>query len=187
MRIAILTSGRFHVLDLARELDALGHDVAFWSLVPRRRARRFGLPDRCHRWLAPWVAPALLAWSTGRRFPGAEIRLRRALIGSIDLAASTLIEPCDALIAMSGMSQRTLTTARRRFGASLFLERSSLHIEAQKAILEDGPNRRGSFPQWIVDRELAEYQLADTIVVPSDNVRRSFAIKGIPEERTFLN
>ena len=48
LRIAIATFGRFHVLDLARELSALGHDVRFYSYVPRMRAIRFGLPKRCH-------------------------------------------------------------------------------------------------------------------------------------------
>ena len=57
MQVAILTSGRFHVCDLARELDALGHEVAFYSLVPPSRTRRFGLPSRCNRWLGPYVAP----------------------------------------------------------------------------------------------------------------------------------
>ena len=32
LRIAIATGGRFHVLDLARELDALGHEVRFYSV-----------------------------------------------------------------------------------------------------------------------------------------------------------
>jgi hypothetical protein len=53
MRIAVLTFGRFWVCDLARELDSLGHDVAFYSLVPSWRTRKFGLPNRCNRWLAP--------------------------------------------------------------------------------------------------------------------------------------
>jgi hypothetical protein len=30
MRVAIVTTGRFHVLDLARELAALGHNVAIY-------------------------------------------------------------------------------------------------------------------------------------------------------------
>ena len=61
MRIAILSSGRFHVNDLARELDALGHEVAFYSLVPTWRLKRFGLPARCARWLAPPLAPLVAA------------------------------------------------------------------------------------------------------------------------------
>ena len=59
IRIAIATAGRFHVLDLARELNALGYAVDFYSYVPKSRAVRFGLPSACHRSL---VLLALPAW-----------------------------------------------------------------------------------------------------------------------------
>ena len=52
-RVAIATAGRFHVLDLARELNALGYAVDFYSYVPKSRAVRFGLPSACHRSLRP--------------------------------------------------------------------------------------------------------------------------------------
>lgn len=44
MKINILSSGRFHVCDLARELARNGHDVKFYSFVPTKRAMKFGLP-----------------------------------------------------------------------------------------------------------------------------------------------
>ena len=44
MQIAIAAAGRFHVLDLARELHALGHRVRFYSYVPRSRAGPSGFP-----------------------------------------------------------------------------------------------------------------------------------------------
>ena len=53
LRIGIASSGRFHLLDLARELDALGSEVSFYSYVPRERAKTFGLPGRCHVALLP--------------------------------------------------------------------------------------------------------------------------------------
>ena len=56
LRIAIATNGRFHVLDLARELDRLGHHVTFYSLLPKWRSRQFGLSaDRCVSLF--WVMP----------------------------------------------------------------------------------------------------------------------------------
>lgn len=47
MKINILSPGRFHVLDLARELDKNGFDVKFYSFVPTKRAVSFGLPAHC--------------------------------------------------------------------------------------------------------------------------------------------
>ena len=60
MKIAIASSGRFHLLDLARELEALGHDVTFYSMVPINRGIRFGLSSKAQVsffWpLLPFVA-----------------------------------------------------------------------------------------------------------------------------------
>ena len=57
MKIAIASMGRFHVLNLARELDALGEDVRFYSYVTRRGALRRALLPRtrqpAHRRAAP--------------------------------------------------------------------------------------------------------------------------------------
>lgn len=48
-RIALATAGRFHVLDLARELCQLGEDVRFYSYVPKSQALRYGLPAHAQR------------------------------------------------------------------------------------------------------------------------------------------
>jgi hypothetical protein len=49
LRVAIATAGRFHVLDLPRELTGLGYALDFYSYVPKLRAVRFGLPSACRR------------------------------------------------------------------------------------------------------------------------------------------
>ena len=54
LKIVIASVGRFHVLDLARELDKLGHQVTFFSIVPSWRARVFDLPAHCSRSLF-WI------------------------------------------------------------------------------------------------------------------------------------
>jgi len=189
MRIAILTSGRFHVCDLARELETLGHDVAFYSLMPPSRTRRFGLPDKCNRWLGPYVAP-FYALARTSRGSGFESQSNSFLIRALDRIASKLIQPCDVFIGMSGMCLRTLQTVRRKYGARILVERGSRHILSQKEILDSLPRRLGSpspVAEWSVERELAEYDLADTIVVPSSHVVRSFIEKGIDPSRLFLN
>jgi hypothetical protein len=59
LRVAIATAGRFHVHNLARELNALGYAVDFYSYVPERRALCFSLPFARHRSLLPFALPAL--------------------------------------------------------------------------------------------------------------------------------
>ena len=44
IKINIFSPGRFHVCDLARELDKNGFDVKFYSFVSAKRAEKIGLP-----------------------------------------------------------------------------------------------------------------------------------------------
>lgn len=172
MRIGIASIGRFHVLDLARELDHLGIDTRFYSYVPRNRAARFGLPARCHRALLPLVAP-LVGWQryAGNVMPGLQ---ERAMAHALDAAVMARLEPCDVFICMSGMYLEAARHARRRFGACIWLERGSRHILSQRAILgQIGAERTPS--DFIVRRELDGYALADRIVVPARQVAESFA------------
>jgi starch synthase len=174
MKIAIASLGRFHVLDLARELDRLGYDTRFYSYVRRKRAERFGLPVRSHRGLLQFVAP-LVAWQeyAGSVMPGLR---ERAMAHALDAAMKVRLEPCDVFICMSGMYLEAARHARRRYGAQIWLERGSRHILSQRAILARLGAARGP-SDFIVERELAGYQLADRIVVPSSHVKESFAIE----------
>lgn len=60
MKINIVSPGRFHVCDLARELARNGHDVKFYSFVPTKRAMKFGLPKECSASLILPMAPFLV-------------------------------------------------------------------------------------------------------------------------------
>jgi glycosyltransferase involved in cell wall biosynthesis len=171
VRIAIASLGRFHVLDLARELDAFGEDVRFHSYVPRGRAERFGLPTRCHRGLLPAVAP-LLVWQhkVARLWPEAQ---ERVMARALNAAVTARLEPCDVFICMSGMYLEAARHAKERFGARIYLERGSQHINAQRRILRQaGAARQPS--EFMVARECAGYELADRIAVPSSAVVESF-------------
>src|SRR5688500_6686824 len=111
MKVAIASIGRFHVLDLARELDKLGLETMFYSYVAKRRAERFNLPARCHRGLLGLVAP-LVAWQTyaGRVLPDLQ---ERAMANALDTAVTARLEPCDVFICMSGMYLEAARYARR--------------------------------------------------------------------------
>ena len=107
LRIGIASSGRFHLLDLARELDALGMDVRFYSYVSRKRAAKFGLPERCHVALLPFLFPLvalerlfprfiprtierLMSWALDltRYSPHAALRCIHLYVGHISASAA---------------------------------------------------------------------------------------------------
>ena len=188
MRIAILTSGRFHLCDLARELDALGHDVLFYSCLPRGQSRQFGLPDHCARSMWPSVAPAfmLMRATYGTSF---QTWGERALAGAIRLLASRKIEPCDVFIGLSGLSYDAAMVARDRFGAEIWIERGSRHILSQRRILDqiDTGTRRSAVSDFAVRQELADYRIANRVAVPSRHVARSFLEEGFDAKKLFVD
>jgi glycosyltransferase involved in cell wall biosynthesis len=186
VRVAIVTSGRFHVLDLARTLAAIGHQVSFYSHVPRSRARQFGLPDECHRALLPYVAPLV---ALQRAVPVAlTSEVDHMLQVAIDGVAAYVLEPCDVFIGMSGICVRAAKRAREKYGARIFLERGSRHVLSQKEILEAVPGvALPAVPPWSVERELWGYDYADVVTVPSYHTERSFLDRGIPLAKLFRN
>ena len=133
LRVAIATSGRFHVLDLARELHQLGHQVRFYSGLPTSRAMAFGLDKACAKSLFPFSAP-LMAWQryAPKRLPYLQSWLS---VRSLDLLVSQRLEPCDVFIFMSGIYLKAAEVARKKYGAQLWIERGSRHILSQAEIL----------------------------------------------------
>jgi starch synthase len=172
LRVGIAASGRFHLLDLARELEALGVDVCFYSYVPRKRAETFGLPRRCHIALLPFMFP-LVAWE--RLIPRLLPRtLERLMSWAIDALIILRMRPCDVLICMSGMYVQAPRYAKWRYGAKVILHRGSRHILSQRDILARLPAAQ-QVTSFIVGRELQGYAIADRISVPSTHVVESFA------------
>lgn len=189
LRIAIATLGRFHVLDLARELAALGHEVHFYSYVPRRRAERFGLPTECHVALLPllWPLVALSRFIRQRRLRDS---LDRVMYAAANWAVRLRLKPCDVFIGMSGIYLEAAEYARRRFGARIVVERGSRHILSQKRILDEIRNlapQSSIVPDWVVPRELSNYAMADLIAVPSLHALQSFIDEGVNQLKMFRN
>jgi starch synthase len=171
LRVGIATAGRFHLLDLARELDELGLDVRYYSYVPRERAEKFGLPGRCHVAMFPFLFP-LVAWA--RLFPWLFPRaVERLMCWALDAVMILRMRRCDVFICMSGMYLHAPRFAQWRYGARVVLHRGSRHILSQKEILARLP-RAQQVTRFMVRRELQGYAIADKIAVPSMHVGESF-------------
>jgi alpha-maltose-1-phosphate synthase len=171
LRVGLATSGRFHLLDLARELNRLGVDVSFYSYVSRRRARRFGLPPVCHVALLPALSP-LVAWE--RLLPGFMPKtVERLICWAQDIVVVARMKRCDVFGCMSGMYILAPRFAKWRYGAKVILYRASTHILAQKKVLAQNPDAR-QVSDFITRRELQGYAIADLIEVPSSHVVESF-------------
>lgn len=172
LRVALATSGRFHLLDLAREMDALSVQAKFYSYVSRRRARKFGLPSRCHVALLPVLFP-LVAWE--RLFPKVFPSLvERLMCWGQDVLVILRMRKCDVFGCMSGMYLLAPRFAKMRYGAKIVVYRASSHAFVQKELLSQNPQGQ-QISSFMIKRELKGYEIADVIDVPSKHVVKSFA------------
>jgi starch synthase len=185
MKIAVVTTGRFHVCDLARELSLLGHDVRFYSLVPPWRTRKFELPSECNRWILPRIPFAALMLKFASRPKHREIWSQK-LVQVFDRKVARCLEPCDVLIGMSGMCNELAAVAKEKFGCRIWIERGSRHILSQQEILKSIPGAE-QVSEFAVARELFDYDLADRVVVLSKHCEESFLERGLPQHKLFRN
>lgn len=185
VKINILSPGRFHVCDLARELDKNGFDVKFYSFVPAKRTEKFGLPRRCSASLLWAMAPFLFLERKIFKNKGWAHRLR---ILVQDYLTGIVMRNCDICIAMSGDFLYAPMRAKKN-GSILIYERGSKHIEEQRRVLERIPSFKDTnpVPEFNYRRELESYKIADYIAIASKHVKESFLPYDFPVERLFQN
>ncbi len=172
------------MLDLARELALVGHDVSFYSCMRRKKTARAGLPSRCFKSVRLACLPWLVAGKSGTAAmrEWLEPRLHRA----VDRAAARRFGRCDVLIGLSGTSVKCFEKARSRYGARLYLERGGRHILSQKDMLEQIPGGpRPAVPHADLKREIWGYTHADVVVVASRHAEQSFLERGVDSTRLF--
>lgn len=185
LKIAIITTGRFHVCDLARELSSLGHDVKFYSWVPPWRTKKFGLPAKCNRWMLPRIGFRAVRARISRGSENQQLHTEQ-LVVAYDKAVAKSLEPCDVMIGMSGMCNEVGRVAKNVYGAHLWIERGSRHILSQREILAKitGANQVSEFS---VQRELADYEQADVVSVLARHCEGSFLEQGFDGGKLVCN
>ncbi|QDU67148.1 glycosyltransferase family 4 protein [Engelhardtia mirabilis] len=188
MKVAISVLGRFHAFDLARELDAQGVLERLITSYPRQLGPRFGVD--------PWRIKGLPAIEAVHRlWQRLPVARRDALEPTIHALYERAVprhlpREMDVFVGWSGVSLAGIRAAKRR-GALTVLERGSAHIEEQTRLLRAEYGRFGIEPRTahpaVIDKELAEYEAADAIAVPSGFARDSFVERGIPASKLIVN
>jgi len=188
--IDISVGSRFHAFDLARELQKHGMLRQIHTGYPAFLGPRFGVPHRVIR--SVWTGEPLnrmLSFFHRRSWiasnPDCYVSERHDRI-----VASRLRPGADIFIGWSGQCRASLTAARQ-MGMTTIVERGSSHIEWQHHELTEEAKLTGfrvEVPHLrTIEQELAEYQEADYIAVPSTFVARTFVASGVPETKLLLN
>lgn len=175
--------GKFHHHDIAKQLDRHGMLDTFFTGYPKWKLTQTGLPIGRVRTF-PWVmTPYMVSGKLGN-WPG---WLDREWIWQVhetfDRHVASNLPEADAFIGLSCGGLRTGREAIRR-GMRYLCDRGSAHILAQDALLREeferwGDNYSGIDPR-VIDKEVAEYETADAILVPSGFAEQTFLGQGVP-------
>ena len=182
LRVIVSSIGRFHMFDLARELQRQGCLRRLYTAYPRWKVDSDLLN---YTSTFPWVLP--LEKACGRLdLEGPRKLLSRVSHNTLDSWVARHLPPCDIVVALSKSGLCTFRAAKER-GAMTVCDRGSSHIVYQDEILAEEYACHGipyePIPQWAVEKELQEYEETDLITVPSTFVYRSFVEKGVPESK----
>jgi len=189
MKIALITQGRFHALDLMGGLLARGHDVVLMSGHPESALRRAGIPGGTVRTYGLHGVSAhairTLGWPALER--GAEAPLHQAF--GRWAARELERDSWDVVYAWSSAAEESLRLPHPA-GQVRVVERGSSHIVTQRRLLDEEAARVGTAIErpsdWMVAREQREYALADAVAVLSTFARQSFIDQGVDPARVWL-
>jgi glycosyltransferase involved in cell wall biosynthesis len=182
MKVALGSLGRFHIFDLARQMNRLGVLDQFYTGYPSWKVDGIAKSQlKTFPWL---VTPYMMASRLGaEKFQNL---LYRPMVASFDNWMAKNLQPTDIFHCLSGFGTKTFQKARQNYGAITICDRGSTHIRFQKEILEEEYSRWGqklNFGTWGYERELQEYAQCDLIVIPSHFVQKTFVKYGIPKEK----
>ena len=187
MKIRIAVHGRFHAFELARGLHRRRMLECLQTTYPRFAARRVVGKD-----VSLLSVPYL---EITRRF-GDRLGFSRTLDVSVAkrfaraVARSLTTSDADVLVGWSSATLEAIDVAHD-MGMRVVIERGSTHIQHQTEVLSkvyrDLGLRGEITPPVIIEREIAEYEAADAIVVPSEISRETFLERNVAADKVFVN
>jgi len=176
MRIAFSTGRPAHAVLPANLLAQRGEQVTIFTAAYRSRFTQLA-PEISLRWV-PQFVPSI-HFLTGVQLAKPWQRGDTALYDH--LVATRIATTGDRFDIFWAWASGALTSGRvaRRRGARLVLDRACPHVDAQQALIQRECERLHvryqAEPSWFRDRQLAEYEEADIILVPSTYSRATFS------------
>ena len=189
MQIVQAVFGVYHHFELAHQLHRRNPLRRICSTWPWARLRREGLPRPLVRTYPLRHTMDTLLRGTPLYTSALEGRFNQWISDSFDAWLRRNIEPCDALIAISGAGLTAGPMVQSR-GGKFICDRGSTHQRFQDEVMAAEYSRwrlpYAAPPVHIVRREEAIYALADAITVPSNVARRSFIQMGVPAHKLHV-
>ena len=189
MKVVLTTLGKFHSFDLARQLHARGALAAIYTGYPRFKLKGEDLPEPLVRTF-PYVHAPYMASGWRDRFGLGFLRQWEYWDRtSLDHHVARSLPDAQVFVGLSSCGLATGREAQRR-GMRFVCDRGSTHIRHQNEVLRAEHERWGlpfaGVDPRIVEREEAEYAMADMITVPSTYVRDTFLARGVGAEKVRI-
>ena len=189
MKVMLSSIGKFHTFDMARELSMRGLLGGIFTGYPNFKLKKENLPKSLVH-----TFPYLHA--TYMKFPYWDLLGNRVKkeweywdMNLFDQYVSKNIQHCDVFSGLSGSGLKTGKVVKAR-GGIYVCDRGSTHIRIQDQILREEHQRWGlaynAIDPRIIEREEAEYELADAITVPSSFVYQTFIESGVAPQKLHL-
>lgn len=186
IKIAIISLGRSHLINLARVLDAYEDiKVTFYSMMPRSRCRKFGYMGEVISGLFPIGILAVLIERIPLITPYQRSYLRIKLRIFFDKYMAWRLKRCDFVIGLNGAAVKVSLAAKRKYQAITICDQGSSHILAQDAIRRTYTSNEP--PKVNTDYMLRHYDVVDYLMVPSVYVKQSDIENGICDNRILYN
>lgn len=182
--------GRFHAFDLAKQLQRASGLTQLMTTYPKYAVEKFGLPRNLVT-SCPWQEAFKRGWWKLPQGIRSKWNSQYFLSSSFDrFAARHLKEGANIFVGWSASSLRTMRRAKQ-LGMITVLERGSSHMLFQQQIMTEEFARAGlTFNEThpaVIEQELAEYEEADYISIPSTYVKRTFLDYGVSESKLIQN
>ena len=186
MKISIIVGGKFHAFNLAQQINKNYFLNQIITSYPKYKLKKYGINR--NKITSIILKEILLKLFNKLSFVNHVFDYNYFLGQYFDYKASKNInyENTDILVGWSGFSKICFTRAKK-YNCIKILERGSSHIKFQKEILIQEYNDLGIRPnvpsEKMISKEIEEYDLADFICVPSQQVKESFIKYGIKEDK----
>lgn len=181
MRVSIISFGKFHAFDLARELKSNKISINVYSSYPYFIAKSYGLNyHEYHSFFLLQIIDRL----TKRKISNI-LKFIFAKFLTIIIRADQ-----DFIIAWSDTPNFLIKILKRKYKSLIIIERGSTHIEYQNKILKEEHKKfmiNFEISKEIIENENNNYRDGDFISIPSKFVYESFLEYNFPESKLIVN
>lgn len=188
IKINIVSYGRRHLLDVARELEKQGYDVSFYTAVPYWRMKKFGLKRKTSKSVFNIMSPFVIIEKVF------SVLDEKWLNTIFDYIVSIIMRPCDIYISVVSPHWKRSFKKAKRQSKLVLMDSGSTHILNQKETFGEYwmsdkslKYQQSYFDKLNIEYELSIYNECDYIVVPSLIVKQTYLEHNYSESKLFYN